>query len=373
MKSILFFDCSQGISGAEISLISLVNNLNRNKFKLYLITNNEKLKTKVNITKTEIVLINLKWLKRTKNPFLLLFYILQILCTSIWLVAFVTKNNIDVVCSNTVKSFIHVWASSFFLKKRNVVIVRDNTYQCRLSQFILKKADNIISVSEFVNKQIKTDRPQKNIIYGGVDGSCCNNRILKKELRIELGIDHNTTILAQICQLTPWKNHIDFIKAAHIIIQKFKNVHFLIVGDCISSHEYSYKEDLLSEVKYFGLTDKFSFLGFRNDIKEIISQIDLLIHPAINEPFGRVLIEAMIMEKPVIAYNCGGPKEIIENNETGFLIRPFDFIRLAEKSIDLLNMKTIQKQLGEAGRKTVVKKFNLQNQINLTETIFEYI
>ena len=373
MKSILFFDCSPGISGAELSLANLVNKLDKNKFRVYLVTNNKKLKAKINTTEVELILINLKWMRRTANPFILIFFVLQIFFIGFWLVNFVRKRNIGIICSNTVKSFIYIYLSSFFLKIKYIVFVRDNIYQSRISQIVLKKANCIISVSEFINKQIKTDRPKKNVVYGGVDSLAWMNSDHQNTLREELGLTPEVNIVAQVSQITRWKNHFDFIKAAHIIVQRVKDVHFLIVGDCISGDEFSYKEELIKEVKCLGLSDKISFLGFRDDIKEVIAQIDILIHPAINEPFGRVLIEAMAMGKPIITYNCGGTKEIIKNNETGFLISPFDYKNIAGKSIDLLNNKTLQIQFGESGRKTIKKKFKLCNQITKIENILENV
>ncbi len=110
---------------------------------------------------------------------------------------------------------------------------------------------------------------------------------------------------------------------------------------------------------YFGLNNHVTFLGHRTDICETYAQIDVLVHPAIDEPFGRVMIEAMAMEKPVVAYNCGGPKEIILNGETGFLIKPHDYSEMAQKTILLLNDRSMRRKFGKKGRVRVCEYFNL--------------
>lgn len=104
-----------------------------------------------------------------------------------------------------------------------------------------------------------------------------------------------------------------------------------------------------------------------------MSQIDILIHPAINEPFGRVLIEAMSIGKPVIAYNCGGPKEIIVNNETGYLVEPYNYGEIAKKTILLLENEELRLQFGKAGRKRVIEKFNIEGYVSEMEDVFDYI
>lgn len=375
MKSILFFDCSPGISGAELSLSDLVDGLDSNKFTVFLATNNKELAQKADKAKVNVTLLKVAWVKKTWNPVSLLNYSFQYTYASLWLYRFAKKRGVDIICSNTVKSYIYTYLSSFFLKAKRVVFVRDNIYQYRLYQRILKRADHTIPVSEFINEQIKVNSLRRNVIYGGIDCShwSCYNGNLPNNLRKGLGLSPETYIASQIGQLTPWKNHIDFLKAAQIITQKVISVHFVIIGDCISACDFPYKKALLEEVEKFGLTNKISFIGIRNDIRAVISQIDILMHPAIGEPFGRVLIEAMAMKKPIVAYNCGGPSEIVVNTETGYLVKPHDYKGLAEKTIDLLSDKSLQKQFGEAGRKKVEKEFDINRHISRMEEIFERI
>jgi len=147
----------------------------------------------------------------------------------------------------------------------------------------------------------------------------------------------------------------------------------LIVGDDLSGKEKRYKKQIETEILKAGLEKHFSFLGFIKDIKEIYAQIDVLVHPAINEPFGRAIIEAMAMGKPVVAYNCGGPKEIVINNKTGYLIEPYDYRGLAEKTLQLLESRELRIKFGKAGRTRVIEKFNIERYVKEMEEIFESI
>jgi glycosyltransferase involved in cell wall biosynthesis len=158
-----------------------------------------------------------------------------------------------------------------------------------------------------------------------------------------------------------------------LLSEYYHNVHMLIVGDDLSGRERKYKNKLIRSVKELGLNDKISFSGHCDNIKEVINEIDILVHPAINEPFGRVLIEAMAMEKPVVAYNCGGPKEIIVNNETGFLIEPFDYRALTIKTKELIDNTDLRNSFGKAGRKRVIEYFNSERYIREMEEVFNGI
>ena len=171
--------------------------------------------------------------------------------------------------------------------------------------------------------------------------------------------------------MTRWKNHADFIKSAEIIKRSYTNTHFLIIGDDLSGRENKYKQELIRLIEQLNMGSHISFLGYLSDIKELISQIDILIHPAINEPFGRVIIETMAEEKPVIAYDCGGPKEIIQNNKTGFLVDPYDFKEIAKKTLMLLNNNTLRKEFGKEGRKHVLENYDIKTYIKKMNFIFD--
>jgi glycosyltransferase involved in cell wall biosynthesis len=80
------------------------------------------------------------------------------------------------------------------------------------------------------------------------------------------------------------------------------------------------------------LTDRVKFLGFRNDIPQLMASCDLVAHTSTApEPFGRVIIEGMLCRTPVIAAAAGGAVELIDSGQTGWLIEPNNPIALAAK------------------------------------------
>jgi glycosyltransferase involved in cell wall biosynthesis len=96
------------------------------------------------------------------------------------------------------------------------------------------------------------------------------------------------------------------------------------------------------------------FVPFQSNVAAALSDLEVLIHASLRpEPFGRVIIEAMAMRKPVIASKAGGPLEIVDDGINGFLVPPGDDAELAEKIVLLLTNPELASQLGhEAYLKT---------------------
>ncbi len=149
---------------------------------------------------------------------------------------------------------------------------------------------------------------------------------------------------------------------------------FLIVGDVIyqtEGHE-TYKKDLKVLCSDLGLQEKVIFTGFRDDIPDIIAALDVVLHTSSQpEPFGRVLIEAMAMGKPVVATNLGGVPEVVKDGETGLLVPPKEPDALAEASIKLLKDKQFASWLGANGLKHVRANFDAHSHVERIEALYE--
>lgn len=115
-------------------------------------------------------------------------------------------------------------------------------------------------------------------------------------------------------------------------------------------HGDAYVDALHARIGRLGLADRFRWPGFLSDPVEIMSQVDILVHPADNESFGRVVVEAMAAGLPAIGVRGGGVAEIIRHEETGLLSRPDDPRDLAA-AIELLARDPERRSaLGQAGR-----------------------
>jgi len=226
---------------------------------------------------------------------------------------------------------------------------------------------NIIK-SRFIKKG---KSPSKIIaIYNGVDLGKFNVNIKGDEIRRQFNIDKGTPLIGIAGRLDPRKGQRYFIQAAKEVINIFPEVKFLIVGEAFFSKNRRYKAELKNLTKSLNLSETVIFTGFREDIPQVLSALDILVMASDAEPFGRVMIEAMAMAKPVVAADSGASPEIVLNGETGILVSPKDSKALAKGIIKLVGDKEKAIELGRAGRKRVEKFFSIGKNVSETEEVY---
>ena len=106
--------------------------------------------------------------------------------------------------------------------------------------------------------------------------------------------------------------------------------------------------------------EDFIFTGERSDIAEALAAFDVFVLPSLFEACPMALLEAMAMARPSVASNVGGVPEIIENGETGFLVRPKDPKEIARAVDDLLTRPDEAKRMAARGRRHIVANFDLE-------------
>ncbi len=363
MKKILIISSSPFISGAEISLTQLLEKIDT-KCQLMLITGNvdyfNSIKV-VDLVKVDSIIDKILWLQ----------FLSQSLVINYKCFYKVGRFKPDFIYFNTTNSFLNFfWIGILFFKAKKIWHVRDVLKRKGVIKILSFFANVVVCNSIFICNQFKLTS-KKRVVYGGIDVD-----IYKPQKGISQGTRKKLTkikTVACIAQLTPWKNQIDFIKAAQIIHKKNSDIKFLLIGDILNPKDTIYKKLLIEEIKNHNLNGIIELTGFQKNIVEGLSEIDVLIHPAIEEPFGRVLIEAMSMEVPIVAYKSGGPQEIIVNKETGYLVTPYDYELLATQAVKLLENDDLRLKLGQEGRKRVAKKFSIESYVDGMGKLFKVI
>ena len=139
------------------------------------------------------------------------------------------------------------------------------------------------------------------------------------------------------------------------ILEKFPNVMFYWAGDGI------FRQQILSNL---GKYKNFKWLGnlqYPKEVRKFLSSIDLYLLLSGYDTFGMTIIEAEIMQLPVIVTNIGGTSETMIDGKTGFLVNQGD-IEGINKKIDLiLSDKGLAKQMGDEGKKFVIENFSWEN------------
>lgn len=112
-----------------------------------------------------------------------------------------------------------------------------------------------------------------------------------------------------------------------------------------------------------GIHDQVTFTGFRRDVLRLYAAMDIFILGTDAEPCGRVIFEAMSMQKPVVATNSGGTPEIVINGETGFLFDYNNSEELAVKLEYLLRNPKLAKSMGDKGRRRIEENFTIDKYV----------
>jgi glycosyltransferase involved in cell wall biosynthesis len=213
--------------------------------------------------------------------------------------------------------------------------------------------------------RLRLSAKKVQVVYPGTDTrDSADNARGPVLFRQEFGIPEDALVVATIGRFQRGKGQHLFIEAAAAIRSERPDARFIIVGDTALGLEPEYKTQLASLVSYHGLSGSVIFTGWRNDVRTILTQVDVLVHPATApESFGLVVVEAFLQGKPVIASRQGGLTEIVTDGETGFLIPPGDVRVLADKILLLLQDETLRWRMGARGRAAVLERFTMTRMI----------
>jgi glycosyltransferase involved in cell wall biosynthesis len=189
-------------------------------------------------------------------------------------------------------------------------------------------------------------------ILSGIDLSPYRSlRSDRERMRSSIGLERSAFVAGTVARLVPVKNHDLIVSAAFLLRERCPDVKFLFIGDG------ELRQPLESRVQSLGLDSFFMFLGWRNDIPECLSMLDLFVMCSLNEGMGRAFIEAQACGVPVIGSRVGGVVEAIAEGTTGFLVDPADHEELAEKIALLHNDRTLLAHMAAACRPHVDPAF----------------
>ena len=188
-------------------------------------------------------------------------------------------------------------------------------YEIFSGKIINKVSNKVLVVSNSVkNHWLKNiDKDKIKRVYNGI-------LFEKADYLNKINRDHDDFVITSVARLIPYKGHMYLIDIANELVKKSTKFKFLIVGDTLSSY-FSYEKSVKQKVKELGLENNIKFLGFRDDVLNILKQSNLFIHPTVSpDPLPTVLFESLYNDLPSVATNIGGAIEILDNGNNGLLI-----------------------------------------------------
>jgi glycosyltransferase involved in cell wall biosynthesis len=173
-----------------------------------------------------------------------------------------------------------------------------------------------------------------NVVHNGIDAAPYDAlpSNARSAARADLGIGDDVFLVGCFSRLHPWKGQTVLLDA----IARMPNVHALIVGGALFSGEAPYEAELRERADLPSYAGRVHMLGARDDVPQLLAACDVVVHASVlAEPFGRVLVEAMLAGRPVIATRAGGVPEVVTDGDTGLLVPPGD-ARALEDALEAL-------------------------------------
>jgi glycosyltransferase involved in cell wall biosynthesis len=244
----------------------------------------------------------------------------------------------DLIYANTQKALV-VGAMASLLSRRPLVyhlhdilsLEHFSATNLRLAVMLANRFASLVIANSKATQSVFVaagGKPARvSVVYNGFESApyvnCRKDRAL---LREQLGFESNF-VVGHFSRLSPWKGQHVLVDA---LLRCSKDVVAVFVGDALFG-EQNYATQLHQQIDTLGLSDRVKFLGFRSDIPELMAACDLVAHTSTApEPFGRVIVEAMLCQCPIVASAAGGAVELVEHKQTGWLCPLGDSQSLAE-------------------------------------------
>jgi glycosyltransferase involved in cell wall biosynthesis len=188
-----------------------------------------------------------------------------------------------------------------------------------------------------------------------------------RDLRAELGVSSDVLLVGAVGNVRRAKGYDDLLRVAAALRDECPNVRFVVAGQ---RTEPLYGR-LLEQRRALGIDDRVTFVGFRDDTASFLNGVDLYLSTSTSEGFSLTTIQAMACGVPAIATRSGGPEEIITDGLDGVLVPVSDPKEAAGAIARLASDVAARRQLGGAGRRTVLQRFTKKAMIGAYAAIYE--
>lgn len=264
------------------------------------------------------------------------------------------EHTIDIIHAHESKSHTNALLASILYNKIPVIVTRRVLFPVKgaLSKMKYRRTKKIICISEAVKKEMN-----KIVKYEltEVIPSAIDIHKFEKIDNVEFDfIDKEKVKIAYVAAFTKEKDHDTFLRAAKKIVQQKSDVIFYLVGDGKLFNE------IKRRIEELELTKVVKTVGFIKNINALIPQFDMLLFTSISEGLGSTILDFFLARRPVVATDSLGVRDMIKNNQTGFLCEIGNEEQLSEKVIELIENPTLSNKFTKSAHEYASKNFSLE-------------
>jgi len=408
-KRILFVDHTAKMSGGEIALLHLVQHLDRDRYlPIVLLSSDGPLRQKLEegCIETHVLPISASVLEARKDALgissLTRLHDATRTISYIWTLSrFIRAHDIDLVHTNSLKADIIGGFAARLARTPLLWHVRDRIDEDYLPRPIVALfrwlcrwlPDYVVANSQSTLGTLKLTKVERTAaVYSGIDileraqvvhDGISSSPLIEPDVYIgrhssELEPFHRPSpiqppIMGLVGRISSWKGQHVFLRAASLVHARFPLARFQIIGSAMFNED-AYEQEIRELTVSLGLERNVEFLGFRQDIPEIISSMTVLVHASTTaEPFGQVIVEGMVAGKPVVATDGGGAREIVVNGETGLLVPMGDAPAMSNAILFLLDNPETAREMGRRGQERAYAFFSIDQTARKIESVYDKV
>ena len=350
--TLLFVDHASALGGAEISLLGLLEHLDRQRFRPLLATVDGPLAEAAERLGVPVARLPLARLRRSPMaPW-------RWLRGSLALAALARRERVALVHANVLRAAAYAAPAALLAGRPLVWHVRDILATDLLVRLLCRRSAAVIAISRAVAAALPC-AARSRVIYNpialpepAVLAPAASSPRSPIPPRAALGLPEGQ-LVASVGRLRAWKGHHRFLAAAAKVASERPGARFLVIGGQLFGEdgaETDYPARLAHLARAPEIFGRTLLLGQRDDMAAIWPHLSLLVHAADAEPFGRVVAEAQAAGVPVLGFADGGLPEIVAQGESGRLVPVGDDAALARALAELLDDPPGLRRMGQAGR-----------------------
>jgi len=244
-----------------------------------------------------------------------------------------------------------------------------------LSTFV----DRYLCISESVRQQVRraagVREDKMRLVYAPFEFPTSTTTPAAAAVRESLGLNSRHLLIANIGRIVPWKGQDIFLRAFATIASAHPEARAVVVGSAGDKRAgHVFEAEVRRLAGDLGLGERVIFTGHRNDVGDIMSASDVVVHSSSQaEPLGRVIMEAIALEKPVIATGAGGVPEMVRDGETGSLVPPGDAEAMASAIGSVLREPARAAEMAARARRVAEHRFGVRTFVRTVESEYRRI
>lgn len=295
----------------------------------------------------------------------------------------VLRHDINLIHSHDYKSDLFAYLLRWKLRQRPLALVstlhgwallglRGYLYWI-LDLFLMRRFDHVIAVSHATKAElVAAGLPSSlvSVIHNAIDTEVWSQRQSEAFMRQTLGVDNAFPVIGYVGRISPEKDLTSWLRAAASVAEQYPTARFVWVGEGRDDRLLNQLKDLAADL---GIARNIHFLGYREDLQSIYAMFDVFFLSSLREGICNSLLEAMSMGIPIVATDAGGTKELMVNEQTGYMLPPSDVEAMAEALISLISNKISLEVMGRTARAHVESHFSFTTRLRHIEALYETV